>query len=440
MPYYDAATVKDAACGRWVDILVQLGVDSDYLRNVHGPCPGCGGKDRFRFDDRDGDGTFICSQGGGDNLSGDGFTLLQHAKNWEWKRAIGEVAELLGIGSAEPPKHLPLAKRTAPLPSPKFENEKLSAFARRWRDLTDTAWLADRSALDPLRVSATKFLSSLYRPGEKVVVFTDAQSQGQALWPDETLPLAAAEGVWFLAQPVDGEYRENPRAYDVAKGAKMSRRSEESITAWRYLVLESDKADARDWIGALVQLPLAIAAIYTSGKRSVHALVRVDASSVEDWRNFSAAIKPILVTIGADQQVVSSAVRLSRLPGCLRGDRLQKLLFLNPDPSAKPLCVLPRVRDSLTYWTEAATRYLLRDCADIIERNLEKQLAENLSARFDAAENVYQGANLDECISALESAAAGYGESITDCIFALEWFSTCPRARMLLQKLRAARG
>ena len=75
-PTFD--NVKKQARHHWVELLIAAGIDAKALRNVHGPCPGCGGKDRFRFDDHDGNGTFICSQGNGDNLSGDGFELLQH--------------------------------------------------------------------------------------------------------------------------------------------------------------------------------------------------------------------------------------------------------------------------------------------------------------------------------------------------------------------------
>lgn len=41
----------ERARGRWREILPQLGIDTSYLRTRHGPCPLCGGKDRFRWDD-----------------------------------------------------------------------------------------------------------------------------------------------------------------------------------------------------------------------------------------------------------------------------------------------------------------------------------------------------------------------------------------------------
>ena len=54
-PYFE--TLKPIANGRWKEILSALGVDPATLKNQHGPCPGCGIKDRFRFDNLNGDGT-----------------------------------------------------------------------------------------------------------------------------------------------------------------------------------------------------------------------------------------------------------------------------------------------------------------------------------------------------------------------------------------------
>jgi len=87
---------KWAATDRWPEILVQLGIPAQALVNRHGPCPGCGGENRFRFDNQKGRGTFICSQGGGDPVSGDGFSLLHHVKGWNFMQSIEAVARILG--------------------------------------------------------------------------------------------------------------------------------------------------------------------------------------------------------------------------------------------------------------------------------------------------------------------------------------------------------
>lgn len=89
----DAAQVRADAAGKWPSILTACGLDKGYLTNRPGPCPICQeGKDRYRFDDKDGRGTFYCNQCG----SGDGFALLQKVKGWGFGEALREVSALAG--------------------------------------------------------------------------------------------------------------------------------------------------------------------------------------------------------------------------------------------------------------------------------------------------------------------------------------------------------
>ena len=65
-------------------------------------------------------------------------------------------------------------------------------------------------------------------------------------------------------------------------------------------------------------------------------LVRLDAASKADWDRLMAPLKPVLITLGADRGALS-AVRLSRLPQAMRGERCQRLLYLNPRPTGQPI-------------------------------------------------------------------------------------------------------
>jgi putative DNA primase/helicase len=83
--------VKLKANGQWQTILSNLGAEVPL--NKHTACPHCGGKDRFRFDDKDGNGTFICNQCG----SGDGLDLVQRVLGVSVTEAAKEVAGMIGI-------------------------------------------------------------------------------------------------------------------------------------------------------------------------------------------------------------------------------------------------------------------------------------------------------------------------------------------------------
>lgn len=93
--------ISEKAAGRWYGILSALGVSSKFLRNRHGPCPVCDGRDRFRWDNKEGKGTFYCSNCG----SGDGFRLLMNVKGYGFKEAVRDVESVVdGVkASAAPP-------------------------------------------------------------------------------------------------------------------------------------------------------------------------------------------------------------------------------------------------------------------------------------------------------------------------------------------------
>lgn len=53
MKVQSVSAVSGAANGRWPHILSALGINVPSARR-HGACPACGGKDRFRLDDKEG--------------------------------------------------------------------------------------------------------------------------------------------------------------------------------------------------------------------------------------------------------------------------------------------------------------------------------------------------------------------------------------------------
>lgn len=86
-------SAAEVATGKWPFILSSLGIEERFLGGKHGPCPICGGKDRFRFDDKNGRGTWICNQCG----AGDGYQLLQNVHGWPFAHAFREVLSVSGF-------------------------------------------------------------------------------------------------------------------------------------------------------------------------------------------------------------------------------------------------------------------------------------------------------------------------------------------------------
>lgn len=222
-------------------------------------------------------------------------------------------------------------------------------------------------------------LNSIYERGEKILVFTKFASQGQVLHtvggttvrledsppafgcqphhPPTAFPKGAENGCWFLAAPVTGQWTPNDNNRD-KYGAKLGRRHAACATRFPYLVLESDEAPPSVWLRILVQLADPIVAVYTSGGKSYHALVRVNCATKEEFDLQRTLYCTRLAALGADPAAIT-AVRLTRLPGALRygrGDgrehrpylsadgkpapRMQKLLYLNPAADGRSILEL----------------------------------------------------------------------------------------------------
>lgn len=107
----------ERAEGRWRDILALNGVDAKFLTGKAGPCPMCGGKDRFTFDDK-GEGMYLCRGCG----SGYGQHLLMKFRGWTCKQALDAVDAV--VGKAE--KREGRQRRAVP------QEERLQLVRQRW--------------------------------------------------------------------------------------------------------------------------------------------------------------------------------------------------------------------------------------------------------------------------------------------------------------------
>jgi hypothetical protein len=280
------------------------------------------------------------------------------------------IAKAYGSNWTPSGRPAPLSRYRPPvaLTQVEFEPAKLAALAARitppanWRH-----WLWERSPKRPETQNALSFLAYLYRDGEKVHLFDHMEART----PEQTITISQPMdcrvpaviraggmnglGCWYLCNPIDGEWHHNPRQ------DTLSCRSEESVTAFRYAVLESDQAAFEPWLAFIAQLPVRVAAIYTSGGRSIHALIRLDATSKAEFDHTIAPLKRPLKVLGADAGSLS-AVRLTRLPGCWRPEKngFQKLLYLCPNPPGVRLADLPVIRsrfEALDRWRNLCPRW-----------------------------------------------------------------------------------
>lgn len=147
----------EAARGKWRGILLTLGMDKSFLSGRHGPCPLCGGHDRYRWDNKDGSGSYFCSQCG----AGAGMDLLMKFKGWEFRQAADEVDRIVGNVRPEPIKH-----RRAPADALKLSRQLWSRSARVQVGDPVSLYFEHRRIELPQNLDCLRYCADCPAPGE----------------------------------------------------------------------------------------------------------------------------------------------------------------------------------------------------------------------------------------------------------------------------------
>ncbi|PLR36739.1 DNA primase [Chimaeribacter californicus] len=158
-----------AAAGHWPQLLPALGI-SIKAAGQHPPCPVCGGKDRFRFENQAGRGTRVCNQCG----AGDGLALVEKALDVNTKEAACRVSDLIGT--------LPVKLVTS---QEKTDSEKAQARLKAAKEAArliagakaqvGNTYLTGKGLADvnTLTLTTTKRISdTTYQPGDLLVPLT----------------------------------------------------------------------------------------------------------------------------------------------------------------------------------------------------------------------------------------------------------------------------
>lgn len=122
-----------------------------------------------------------------------------------------------------------------------------------------------------------------------------------------------AAGAWIRFNPLDG------------RGVK-----NENVAAYRFALVESDSTDLGEQNAIIRELELPVACLVYSGGKSLHAIVRIDADSYEDYRRRVDYLYAVCEKNGlkVDKQNRNPS-RLSRLPGAVRNGHKQFLVDVN---------------------------------------------------------------------------------------------------------------
>lgn len=152
-------------------------------------------------------------------------------------------------------------------------------------------------------------------------------------------------GAWIRFNPLDGS------------GVRNS-----NVTEYRYALVESDSLDVEKQNSVIRELELPVAVLMFSGGKSVHAIVRIDAADYREYQKRVEYLYQVCEKNGlkVDTQNKNPS-RLSRFPGCTRGDKKQFIIDTNIGKSSWAEWQewieavndnLPDVEDLSTVWNE----------------------------------------------------------------------------------------
>lgn len=120
-------------------------------------------------------------------------------------------------------------------------------------------------------------------------------------------------GAWIRFNPLDGNGVKN-----------------ENVTEFRYALVESDTMDISAQKAIITELELPVAALVYSGKKSLHAIVKIDASTYEEYKKRVDYLYNVCNKNGLKLDIQNrNPSRLSRMPGVMRNGKKQYLLDTN---------------------------------------------------------------------------------------------------------------
>lgn len=208
--------------------------------------------------------------------------------------------------------------------------------------IVDANWLETEVIREPDKwnpcAQLREYLTALFEPDEYVAYCTDPfERDGRFIPTQGTYHKTVAEilkslkkntrtgfeeavgtpnekcGAWIVINPVDG------------KGRK-----DENVTDFRYALIESDSKPVDEQVAIYKKLELPCAVIVHSGGKSAHAIVRIHAPTIEEYRKRVNFLYEVCANNGlpVDKQNRNPS-RYSRMPGVMRDGRKQFIIERN---------------------------------------------------------------------------------------------------------------
>lgn len=224
----------------------------------------------------------------------------------DWSDAIGDKEDLVVVDKGwvegkevhEPKNWNPAGQLIRYLETLFEAGENVGYVTASWEKTDDkgTRWLPQKGCWDRTAGQLIEALNACR--GDVGAVLGDYKEQA---------------GAWIRFNPLDG------------KGCK-----NENVSEYRYALVESDSMEIDKQNAIIRELELPVACLVHSGKKSLHAIVRIDAVNYDEYRKRVDYLYNVCRKNGIEVDTQNkNPSRLSRMPGIVRNGRKQFLVDTN---------------------------------------------------------------------------------------------------------------
>jgi RecA-family ATPase len=267
----------------------------------------------------------------------DALALLQEYNQtcqpqWSERELRHKIAEAIAKPHDKPRGHLCGKNSTPSAPRPKMAAVKPEQATRERR----YALNPETRLPDPLPDGARALLLAAFREGEGVrICHATFNEEGHEIPRDGGVSLSREgwlqrldkhqgdpNGIfWTATDP-------KPGIYITVNPMKVGGASDSDVTGFRHCLVEFDSISKAEQFNLYEQSRLPCTAIISSGGKSVHAWVKVDARDRREYDERVQTIYKHFEAYGLDAKNKNPS-RFSRLPNCVRLTSRQELLALN---------------------------------------------------------------------------------------------------------------
>lgn len=215
----------------------------------------------------------------------------------------------------------------------RFANGARGAFAPMTRPKPTTPVApAELPAPEPLPagdISAAETLLRLFGPDDLVRVVRSAMDKDGKWVPADKGDFISAANLADLIG--NGMLNEHPKAgaWIGVNPQKDATGTAAGVACFRHMLMEGDKHSREQQLACIRKTGLPVSAVVDSAGKSLHAWVRLDADSPEEWRRRAELVRRVALPLGFDDATMKHPGQMGRLPGAIRDGKPQRVVALD---------------------------------------------------------------------------------------------------------------